>query len=135
MYVNMRAHVRYFFSTRWYTYISTIIHACCGLHSEHECNPRALPFKEVDTRNPISPNDIAIARDEYLRIIPLFTHPDLSKYPMSISWSWSCKNYLLIRSLNYSEMFTYRNTHLFIELFILFSTHTHMETLFPGYIT
>jgi len=59
--VNMRAHVRLFFQ-RANIYRSTMVH--CGVHSEHECNPRAPPFKEVDTRNPISPDVVAIARDD-----------------------------------------------------------------------
>lgn len=75
MYINMRAHVRHFFFQRIDIYRWTIVRARCGVHPEHECNPRALPLKEVDTRNPISPNDIAIARDNYLKITPLFTLP------------------------------------------------------------
>lgn len=51
----MRAHVRHFFLQRAGIYRWTIVRARCGVHSEHECNPRAPPFKELDTRNPISP--------------------------------------------------------------------------------
>jgi hypothetical protein len=56
--VNIRAHARHFFLFQRADMYrrTTIVRARCGLHSEHECSPRAPPFKEADTRNPISPD-------------------------------------------------------------------------------